>query len=260
LRVRRVAAVLWCACAVAAGLACATSAAPPRSDVPACQGLAPPRVVGMQRVDLPASLASVRLAGELPAEVTVAGDGSARESAMRTGDLPVLASFVQETLKHTRFDAGSFEGNAAAVRIPVQVPIGGPRPPATNPRAPAEVWAYVAAGQSREARWQLRGSVAWVTVSAHAPKLPAPGAEIVAVAPDGQTLTLVKVPASNRPQDVRQTVATGKFFAATGTYRLELRASKVLASAHFTIADDYRGAVINACEPLTLPRKTGPGN
>jgi hypothetical protein len=119
---------------------------------------------------------------------------------------------------------------------------------------------HVAPGQSREARWQLRDSVAWVTVLAHAPKLPAPGAEVVAVAPGGRTKTLVKIPASSSPQEIRQTVATEKFFDAAGAYRVELRASKVLASADFTIADDYRGAVINACEPLTLPRKTGPGN
>ena len=100
----------------------------------------------------------------------------------------------------------------------------------------------------------------WLTVTAHATKVAAPGAEIVAVAPDGRTKTLVKLPASNNPQEVRQTVATEKFFAAAGTYRLELRASKVLAWADFTVAEDYRAAVINACEPLTLPRKTGPGN
>jgi hypothetical protein len=213
----------------------------------------------MQRVDLPASFAAVRLAGELPAEVTVAADGSLRDMAMRTADLPVLASFAQETLRKTRFSAGSFEGNPAAVRLPVQVPIGGPRRP-VDPRGPAEVWMHVAAGQSREARWQLRDSVAWVTVLAHAPKLPAPGAEVVAVAPGGRTKTLVKIPASSSPQEIRQTVAAEKFFDAAGGYRVELRASKVLASADFTIADDYRGAVINACEPLTLPRKTGPGN
>jgi hypothetical protein len=257
--VRHFAALLACACALAAGLACATSGPPTASDVPACQGLASPRVVGTQRVDVPATFATARLTGELPAQVTVAADGTVRDSAMRTGDLPALEGFVRDTLKHTRFSAGSFEGNAAAVRVPVQIPIGSPRRP-DDPRGPAEVWAHVAAGQSREARWQLRDSVTWVTVTAHAPKLAAPGAEIVAVAPDGRTKTLVKLKASNSPQDVRQIVAAEKFFDAAGTYRLELRSSKVLSAADFTIAEDYRAAVINACEPLTLPRKTGPGN
>ena len=80
------------------------------------------------------------------------------------------------------------------------------------------------------------------------------------MAPDGRTKTLVKLKASKSPQDVRQIVAAEKFFDAAGTYRLELRSSKVLSAADFTIAEDYRAAVINACEPLTLPRKTGPGN
>jgi hypothetical protein len=255
---RHFAALLACACALAAGLACATSGPPTASDVPACQGLASPRVVGTQRVDVPATFATARLTGELPAQVTVAADGTVRDSAMRTGDLPALEGFVRDTLKHTHFSAGSFEGNAAAVRVPVQIPIGSPRRP-DDPRGPAEVWAHVAAGQSREARWQLRDSVSRVTVVAHVPPLSEPGT-IVAVAPGGQTRSLVTLPASTAPQELNQTVDTAKFFAAAGVYRVEMRAPALRASSRLTIAPDYREAVINACETVVVAKKTGPGN
>ena len=98
-----------------------------------------------------------------------------------------------------------------------------------------------------------------MTVVAYVPRLAAPGA-IVAVAPDGQTKSLVALAASESPQEINQTVATGKFFAHTGDYRLELRGADVLSTARFTIADDSKNAVISACEVVFVARKTGPGN
>src|SRR5262249_55116504 len=153
------------------------------------------------------------------------------------------------------------ENNPAAVRLPVRVPVGAPR---HNDEAHAlpEIWAYVAAGQSREARWQLRDSVSSITVFGHVPKLAAPGGAVVAIAPNGQTKTLPTTPAAAPPQEIHQTTSAGKFVAAAGEYRVELRGAnaRALAGARFTVSDDYRGAVINACETLVLTRKTGPGN
>jgi hypothetical protein len=180
---------------------------------------------------------------------------------MRTAEYGILAPFAEETLKRGRFSPGTFENNPTAVRLPVSVPIGEPRRPGEAHAVP-EIWVYVAAGQSREARWQLRDSVASVTLVGHVPRLPAPGGSVVAIGPDRQVRTLLTIPASDAPQEIRQTVSAGRVFAGAGEYRIELRGSSTvaLASARFTVSDDYRGAVINACETLALTRKTGPGN
>ena len=62
---------------------------------------------------------------------------------------------------------------------------------------------------------------------------------------------------------------TGKFLAAAGDYRIELRAGKTtVAFTVVTVASSFEGAIVNACEPLAMPagsvpqlniQKTGPG-
>jgi hypothetical protein len=246
---------------IGGGVACTTAPAPPVSEGRPCVGLHPPAPIRVVPLEVPPAYAAARIAAELPAEVVVAADGAVREAAMRTSEFAILAPFAEETLKRGRFSPGTFENNAAAVRLPVRVPIGTGRAPDAAHALP-EIWAFVAAGQSREARWQLRDSVSSITLVGHAPRLAAPGASVIAVAPDKQTKTLLTIPAADAPQEIRQTIAVGKFFAAPGEYRIELRGAgtTALASARFTVADDFRGAVINACETLALARKTGPGN
>jgi hypothetical protein len=250
------------ALAIAASLACATASAPTAtasSEGRPCLGLTPPKSVHVVPLETPPTYAAARLSADLPAEVVVDPDGSVRAAAMRTAEFSILAPFAEETLKRGRFSPGAFENNPAAIRLPVRVPIGTPRGNEELHPLP-ELWVYTAAGQSREARWQLRDSVSSVTIVGRLSKLAAPGGTVVAIAPSGQTKTLLTIPASDAAQQIHQTVSTGKFFAAAGEYRLELRASKMLASARFTVAEDFRGAVINACETVALPRKTGPGN
>lgn len=241
---------------------CAASAPTAVSEGRPCVGLQSPAPQRVVPLELPATFAAARLSAELPAEVVVSPDGSVGAAAMRTAEYGMLAPFAEETLKRGRFSPGTFENNPAAIRLPVRVPIGTPRHP-DQAHAVPEIWLYVAAGQSREARWQLRDSVTSVTLVGHVPRLPAPGS-VVVVAPDKQMHTLLTIPASDAPQEIRQTVPAGKVFAGAGQYRVELRgagsAELALASARFTVADDFRGAVINACEPIVLTRKTGPGN
>lgn len=264
MREARAAAAILGTAALAASLACtgATSvstAAPSAPESRACVGLTPPRPVNVRPLDLPATFAAARLFADVPAEVTIGTDGKPREAKIRTADFAPLAPFAEETLTRGRFDAGAFEGHPAAIRIPVRVTIGSARPKG-DLHAAADVWIHVAADQSREAHWQLRDSVTRVTVLAHAGKLPA-GAAIVAVAPNAQTKTLLTIPSSDASREVRQTVAAGNFFSPAGTYRVELRAKDAtLAAARFTIAEDYKDAVINACEEVPIDRKTGPGN
>ncbi len=249
------------AAALGFGLGCTTATPTAVSSGTPCAGLHPPTAVRVVPLDVPPTYAAARISAELPAEVVVNPDGTVGEAAVRTAEYGMLAPFAEETLKRGRFSAGTFENNPAAVRLPVRVPIGGPRH-SDEAHAPPEIWIYVAAGQSREARWQLRDSVSSVTLVGHVAKLSAPGGSVVAVAPDKQVRTLLTIPPSEAPQDIRQTVAAGKVFGGVGTYRVELRGANglALASARFTVSDDYRGAVINACETLPLTRKTGPGN
>ena len=260
-RTRTAASVALGVAGLCGALACATSAAPspPSREASPCSGLTPPRPLMTRPVELPATYAAARLSADVPAEATIARDGTVRDPLVRTAELSMLAPFAEATVSRTKFQAGSFENNPAAIRVPFRIAVGSPRS-REELRAPADVWAHVAAGESREARWQLRDSVTKLTVTAHVPGFKAPEGAIVAVAPDGQTKTLVKLSPSSSPQDVRQTVSAGKFFAAAGEYRLELRAGGTLASAHLTIANDYNASILNACEPLALPKKAGPGN
>ncbi len=240
---------------------CAGSAPTVLSEGRPCVGLHPPAPQRVVPVDLPPTFAAARLSAEIPAEVVVRPDGTVGEAAMRTAEYGMLAPFAEETLKRGRFSPGTFENNPAAVRLAVRVPIGTPRH-LDDARAPAEIWLYVAPGQSREAHWQLRDSVRSVTLIGHVPRLPAPGGAVVVVAPDGQVHTLLTIPPAEAPQEMRQTVPSARVFSAAGQYRVELRGAgtSALASARFTVADDFRGAVINACDPIVLSRKTGPGN
>jgi hypothetical protein len=243
------------------GLACATSPPSAVAEGRPCVGLHPPAPVKVVPLDVPPTYAAARLSAELPAEIVVNADGTVGDASMRTADYGMLAPFAEETLKRGRFSPGNFENNPAAIRLPVRVPIGTPRRP-DDAHAIPEIWLYVAAGQSREARWQLRDSVSSVTLIGRVPRVAAGGASVVAIAPDGQARPLLTIPASDAPQEIRQTVPAGKVFAGAGLYRVELRgpSGQALASARFTVSDDYRGAVINACEPVVLSRKTGPGN
>lgn len=243
------------------GLSCATSS--PVADVaPPCLGLAPPKILAANLVALPGTFVAANVGAEMPVEVTVGPDGTVGEVAVRTSDLALLAPFAEESLKRSRFAPGAFEGNPVAVRVPVRVSVGAPPGRPANEEGLAQVWAYVAAGESREARWQLRDSVSRLTLVARLGRSEPSGATIVGVAPGGAQKILLTLPATaSPPPEIHQTVTTGKFFAPAGNYRLELRtAGGAIASAHLTIADDATRAVVNACEPLSVSRRTGPGN
>ena len=222
-----------------------------------------PRVLEVHPSSLPASFSAARVGAELPAEVTVGRDGSIGEAAVRTSDLALLTPFAEETLKRSRFSIGTLEGNPLAVRVPVEISIGVPNSTRKDSRS-ARLWVFVPGGESREARWQLRDSVSRVVLVADPGRAGRPGSAIVGIAPNGVERTLWTLPASPSapPQEIRQVVATGKFFASAGEYRLELRVgANAIAFARLTIAADAEHAVVNACEPLPISsQKGGPGN
>ena len=247
----RRAALLFAAAAVlGAALACSST---PTATVsgPQCQGFVPPRLVAAGPINLPPSWTAARIGADVIEEVVVGRDGTVKETRLVASAVGPLVPFAQSSLEKSRFSAGSIEGNPVAVRGVVTVTVGLVRKLPNEPPYDA-LRAFVATAESREARWQLAGSVGRLTLVAHVGSAAASGgASIVAVAPGGAEKVLLAIPATTPPVEVRETVGTGRFLHKAGDYTLELRAGgKRLAGTTVTVATGFETAVVNACEPL----------
>jgi hypothetical protein len=260
--VRRAAAArrLGAAAAIAAAAACSSAPTAAPASAP-CAGLVPPQLVSSGPISLPPTYMSARLSGDVLEEIVVERDGTVKQTRLVAAVVPLLAPFAQASLEKTRYTPAVIDGHAVAVRGPVTVSVG-IRPVAPKERDYDTLRAFVSAG-SREALWQLAGSLDRLTLAAHVGSDIASGATIVAIAPGGAEKTLLTIPASTtRPLEVRETVKTGRFLEGAGDYRLELRAGeKTLATTTVTVAMGYESAIVNACEPFPGPgpNKTGPG-
>jgi hypothetical protein len=249
---------LGAAAAIAAAVGCSSA---PTGASPPCADLVLPQLVASGPISLPPTYMSARLSGDVLEEIVVERDGTVKQTRLVAAVVPLLAPFAQVCLEKTRYTPAVIDGHAVAVRGPVTVSVGiRPLPP--KERDYDTLRAFVSAG-SREARWQLAGSLDRLTLAAHVGSDIGSGAAIVAVAPGGAEKTLLPIPASTtRPLEVRETVKTGPFLEGAGDYRLELRSGgKTLATTTVTIAAGYESAIVNACEPLPGPgpNKTGPG-
>ena len=253
-------ALLFLAAGLAAGLGCASA---PAASVagPSCPGFAPPRIIMAGPTSLPATWTAARIGGDVTEEIVVDKTGAVKETRLVASPITPLVPFAQASLEKSRFSPATIEGNPVAVRGVITVPIGIVRKNPNEPPADT-LRVFVAGGESREARWQLAGSVERVTLVAHLGNAAAQGgASIVAVAPDGGEKVLLTIPAAAPPVDVRETVGTGRYLHAAGDYALQLRAGgKTLAATTLTIARGFETAVVNACEPLPSPERTGPGH
>jgi hypothetical protein len=235
--------------AAAIALSAAAGASPAESSVP-CAGLTPPRRVTTGTVELPPSYSAARAGGVVVDEAVVGIDGKLSGLRLVRARFAALAPFGQKSVESSRFEAASIEGNPVAARVRIATTLGMVSKARIEPEYDI-VWAHVAGGQSREAQWQLAKSVGNLTVTARLGTVTRQDADIVAVAPDKKERVLVRIPASEKPVDVHQTVATEKFFWPAGDYRLELRSGgKTLAWTTLTIADDHTRAIVNACEPI----------
>jgi hypothetical protein len=245
--------------ALAAALGCA--AAPSASVAgPACPGFAPPRIITAGPAALPPTWTAARLGCEVTEEIVVDKTGAVKETRLVASAVAPLAPFAQSSLERSRFSPGSIEGNPVAVRGVIALPIGLVRKLPNEPPFDA-LRVFVAGEEAREARWQLAGSVDRVTLVAHVGSTAEGGASIVAIAPDGAEKVLLTIPAAGPPVEVRETVRAGRFFHEAGDYALQLRAGgKTLAKTTLTIATGFETAVVNACEPLAAPERTGPGH
>ncbi|MEX1246737.1 MAG: hypothetical protein WEF99_18485 [Thermoanaerobaculia bacterium] len=234
--------------AAAAPLSCAS--APPSSPVPACSGFTPPMRISTGPSKLPDSFLAARVGGEVVDEVVIREDGAVGTIRPTHSKIAELAPFAEASLRRSRFSPASIEGNRVSARILVSTPVGIVREERPEP-AYDSLWAHIPGGESREARWQLAGSVERLAVEARLAAARREERRGGGGAPDGAERILWKGAPSGSPADVRETVKTGGFFARPGDYRLELRAGgRVLATTTLTIAPDFQTAIINACEPL----------
>ena len=247
------AAVVLTAALVAFGCAGASGARPASttaSSGPPCAGITPPRRLTTAPVALPSSLTAAGVRGIVVVEAVIGPEGAVSDVRPARTGLDLLAPFGQKSVQDSRFAAGSVDGHPTSVRVRVATTLGTAGKAGVEPEWDG-VWAYVPGGQSREAVWQLAGSVAKLTLEIHLGTSPATGAEVVARAPDGKERLLERIPGSPTPIELKETVSTEKFLEQAGDYTIELRASgKTLVSTTVTIAADYTRAIVNACAPL----------
>jgi hypothetical protein len=202
-------------------------------------------------VPVPDSFLAARIGGQVIDEVVVGPDGAVRTVRSVRSRFPELAPYAQAALQKSRFTPASIQGNKVSTRVLVPTFVGISRAVRREPTYDT-IWAFVAAGESREAQWQLRDSVSRLTLAIRVENPLPNGAEVVAKAPGGAERSLWKLTVATPPADVRETVATGSFFHPSGEYRIELRAGgKTLNYATLTIADSYETAIVNGCDPLT---------
>ena len=186
---------------LAALLGCASSG--PAVAAPPCAGLTPPAFVVIGGVALPQTYVSARLAADVIEEIVVGRDGVVAGIRLVTTSVPPLAPFAEAALQHSTFTPGTIEGNPVAVRGWIKVPIGGIIRAGRREPPYDDLRAFVPGGGSREALWQLAGSVERLTLAARVGSAVPQGAAIVAVAPGGAEQTLLTIPAAPAPRDPR---------------------------------------------------------
>ena len=249
----------WTAAAsILAATGCGST--PTAATAPAgCAALSPPRLISAGPVPLPPTYVSARIGTDVLEEIVIERDGTVRQTRFLSATVPPMAPFAQVSLEKSKFFPAEIDGHPVAVRGTIAVPIGMLHAPPKNWKYDA-LSVFVSGGSSREALWQLAGSVDRVAIAAHLGASFAEAATVVAVAPGGAEKPLLAIPASSAALDVRETVKTRRFFEAPGDYRIELRAGgKAVASTTLTIATGFETAIVNACEAFSL-EKTGPGH
>jgi len=237
---------------VAAALLAACASGPQGASAagPACPDFTPPARTGPVSVPVPDSFLAARIGGQVVDEVVIGADGAVRTVRPVRARFPELAPYTRAALQRSKFTPATIQGNPVAVRVLVPTFVGVSVAVRREPTFDT-VWAFVPGGESREAEWQLRDSVSRLTLAIRVENAMPNGAEVVAKAPDGAERTLWKGTVATPPADLRETVATGKFFDAPGDYKIELRAGgKTLNSATLTIANGHETSIVNACEPL----------
>jgi len=248
----RASALSLLAAAILLSAACAGGPSPTGASAsrPPCADFVPPHRMGVTNVPVPDSFLAARVGGEVVDETVIGSDGAVRTVRSVRARFPELAPYAQAALQKSRFSPATIQGNPVAVRALVPTFVGVSHAVRREPTYDT-VWAFVPGGESREAQWQLRGSVSRLTIALRIENPMPAGAEVVAKSASGAERSLWKPALGTPPEDLRETVKTGDFFSAPGDYRIELRAGgKTVNFATLTIAESFETAVVNACEVL----------
>ncbi len=193
---------------LAAALAPASAPKPTPSKAP-CAGITPPQRLTTAPVNLPPSYTATRVGGVVVDEAVIGADGTVSDVRLVRTRLAGLAPFGQKSVQDSRFWAA----RSTAIRRPCACACRRSLGTLTRARVEPEydtVWAHVPGGQSREAVWQLAGSVEKLALEIHLGTDPQAGAEVVARAPDGKERVLHRIPASPTPVDLRRDRLHGK--------------------------------------------------
>lgn len=185
------------------------------------------------------------MSGESTHEVLVDRSGKVRDVQIVGTTFMVFALASDAALRAASYFPATLEGRPVSTRFWVRVPFGVPKDIESSP-ARNRVTAFVPGDEPARARWQLVDAIHRVTVVADVASAPAGEVSVVAVAPGGAERVLV--PTGRGLPRVRVKVKTGNFFARAGEYQIRLQhGTRTLAEGLFTVAEDERTAVVNAC-------------
>ena len=185
------------------------------------------------------------MAGESTHEVLVDRFGKVRDVRIVGMTFMVFALATDAALRAAHYSPATLDGRPVATRFWMRIPFGVPKDVESSP-ARNRVTAFVPADESNRARWQLTKSIHRVTVVADVASVRAGEVSVVAVAPGGAERVLV--PAGKALPRTRETVKAADFFSRPGEYQIRLQqGTRILTEGLFTVAEDERAAVVNAC-------------
>jgi Gram-negative bacterial TonB protein C-terminal len=221
----------------------------PGGDPPAtaCQGFEPPRAERPALPTYPVTLQRARVSGEAIHEAVLDREGKLLDLKLVEVSFFSFAPAAEAAIRDTGYRPATLEGNPVAARWRIITPFGGEgRRLAVLPRN--RLWVFVPAGENRNARWQLAGWVKRVAMEIQLASTSKPAA-VLAVDRSGTERGLFSLPAGSKPE-TRTVVRTGSAFEKPGEYIVELRQDgQSVAETRFTVAPDWKAAVVNACQP-----------
>lgn len=232
--------------AALAALVLAGCASVPPNGPATCAGFVAARPNVLRSPEYPPPARKAQMSGESTHEVTVDREGRIRDARIVGTTFIVFAQAADAALRKSTYFPATLEGRPVASRFWVRVPFGVPRNIESS-TARNRVTAFVPGTEPARARWQLKDSVDRLTLVGDVASAPAAEVAVVGIAPDRQERVLLPT-GKNDAGRVRATVETGDFFSRAGEYQIQLRhGDRIIAEGGFTVAEDERTAVVNAC-------------
>jgi hypothetical protein len=211
-----------------------------------CTGFVPARPIVLRSPEYPAPALKARMSGESTHEVTVDAVGKMRDARIVGTTFMIFALAADGALRKSTYHPASLDGRPVASRFWVRIPFGLPKDLETS-TARNRVRAFVPGDEPARARWQLKGAIDRVTLFGEIASAPPAEVAVVGVAPGGRERILLPAGRTGS-RSLLATVKTSDFFSRAGEYQIQLRqGEKTIAAGAFTVAEDERAAVVNAC-------------